>query len=88
MVAKQKNGDIVWLEKGNSNAGLNHIIKRHEKDYKKALGIDKSQIPAHIKEVVENGTIVLNREKNNDFERIYDYGGKYYAVSGIGKMDI
>ena len=40
-ITKDATGQIIWLEKGNNLAGLEHIMQRHEKDFKKALGIDK-----------------------------------------------
>ncbi len=84
MIAKQVNGELLWLERGNNKTGLKHIINKHEDDYKKAFGIGKEKIPAYIKKVVENGKVMSNNLKNGGYERIYDYGGKYYFVSGIG----
>ena len=36
-ITKDATGQIIWLEKGNNLAGLEHIMQRHEKDFKKAL---------------------------------------------------
>ncbi|OCA56103.1 DUF637 domain-containing protein [Photorhabdus namnaonensis] len=36
-------GDIVFLEKGNSSAGFQHIVERHVNDFSK-IGVSESQI--------------------------------------------
>lgn len=33
LVAKNYNGKLLWLEKGNESSGLKHIKKRHQKDF-------------------------------------------------------
>lgn len=33
LVAKNYNGKLLWLEKGNESSGLKHIEKRHQKDF-------------------------------------------------------
>ena len=43
-VTKDSSGEIVFLEKGNPGAGLEHIILRHEKDFLKAYNIKKENI--------------------------------------------
>lgn len=43
MITKTKKGELVWLEKGTSLKGLEHIINRHEKDFEKKFGIKKKR---------------------------------------------
>lgn len=33
LIARDKNNKIVWIETGNSSAGLNHIIDRHGSEF-------------------------------------------------------
>ena len=40
-ISKDATGQIIWLEKGNNIAGLEHIMQRHEEDFREALGVDK-----------------------------------------------
>lgn len=48
-ITKDRSGQTIWLETGNSTAGFKHIVERHGNDYKKAFGINKEQIPTKIK---------------------------------------
>ena len=93
-ITKDKTGQIVWLEKGNSTAGLEHIVNGngrtsgHAKDFVRAFGVSKAQIPNYLNKVISQGEIVKNslikRENRECFERIYYYEGKHYVVTGIG----
>lgn len=93
-ITKDKTGQTVWLEKGNSSAGLEHIINGtgrtpgHEKDFEKAFGVSREQIPSFLNNVVSRGSVVSNEIKNINgrigFERIYYFNKKYYVLSGIG----
>lgn len=93
-ITKDKTGQTVWLEKGNSFAGLEHIINGngrtpgHAKDFEKAFGVSKSQLPDYLHEVISNGSVISNKLKNinglSGFERIYYYEKKYYVMTGIG----
>ena len=40
-ITKDKTGQTVWLEKGNSGAGLKHIEQRHEQDFLRKQNIHK-----------------------------------------------
>ena len=87
-------GQIVWLEKGNSNAGLKHILDGngktpgHAADFQRAFGISRSEVPAYIEKVITNGTVVNNKLKpvgnRMGYERTYYYNGEHYVVTGIG----
>ena len=43
IVTKDKENNIMWLETGNENAGLKHILLRHKKDFE-ARGISAKEI--------------------------------------------
>ena len=83
-ITKDKSGQTVWLEKGNSAAGLKHIIERHGNDFKNAYNISKSQIPSHIKSVIKNGEIVSSKNNGIGYTKVYKHNSKYYLITGIG----
>lgn len=78
----------VWLEKGNSYAGLEHIMQRHAKDFEEKYNISKKDIPDFLYRVVTNGQVVSNKIKiikdHKNYERIYKYQDQYYVLAGIG----
>lgn len=94
-VAKDKTGMIVWLEKGNPNGGLHHILDGngktpgHAADFQTAFGISRQDVPGYIKTVVTNGNLVSSKTVSVGggrlgYERIYYYNGNYHLVTGIG----
>lgn len=93
-VTKDKTGQLIWLEKGNKEVGLEHIVNGngtkpgHALDFKIAFGIEKENIPSYLNHIITNGEIVKNTKKSigkhEGFERIYYYDGNYYLLSGIG----
>lgn len=84
MIAKQKNGELLWLERGNKVAGLIHIEEGHSENLKSAFGVNKNSIPSFIKNVIEQGKIVSNVKKGKKITRIYDFGGKHYVLCALG----
>ena len=56
-VAKNADGKIVFLETGNSKAGLQHIIGEHAKDFAN-IGVSEAQIPGVVMKAVSEGKIV------------------------------
>lgn len=50
-------GQIVFLETGNTNAGLQHIIDGHGADFAN-IGVSELQIPNVIMQAVQDGNIV------------------------------
>ncbi|GET42912.1 hypothetical protein [Microseira wollei] len=44
-IAKLADGKIVFLETGNSKAGLQHILENHTVDFANKKGIPPEQIP-------------------------------------------
>ncbi|WP_394523880.1 hypothetical protein [Lacrimispora sp. JR3] len=55
-VTKTADGKLVWLENGNSNAGLDHIMN-HADDFA-TQGISKNEISNYVMDALENGKIV------------------------------
>ena len=50
-------GKIVFLEKGNATAGLQHIVERHGAEFAKA-GISENKIPAFLMQALKDGKVV------------------------------
>lgn len=94
-IVRDKTGQIVWLESGNNNAGLKHILdgkdgnSGHAKDFERAYGIKRDEVSSFLKNVLTEGTIVSNQLHSISggklgYERIYKYQGNYYTLVGIG----
>lgn len=87
-IARDTTGQIIWLEKGNSEAGLDHILIRHATDFENKLGVDKKYIAIVLYDIVSTGQVVSNKIKRrngrDNFERIYKYQDSYYILAGIG----
>ncbi len=60
--AKDKNGQVVWLENGNATKGLEHI-KKHTDDFVAKHNIKKEHLVCHLKNVIKNGVVVHSQEK-------------------------
>ncbi|MDF7675097.1 hypothetical protein PT283_10060, partial [Acetobacteraceae bacterium ESL0697] len=56
-VEKLSDGRIVFLETGNSKAGLQHIVDEHGKEFAQ-MGVPESEIPNTIMDTLKNGKIV------------------------------
>jgi hypothetical protein len=74
MVVRDTDGRLLWLEKGGSDAGLEHIISRHADDFGRR-GITKGDIPEFIRDMIAN---------NRPFEQGVDEIGPFakYAIDG------
>ena len=87
-VTNDKSGQLIWLEKGNDNAGLNHILKKHSDDFFAKHNVSKDNIASHINEIVTNGNIeyarVTKRGNRKGIEKLYSHNGKYYLLTGAG----
>ena len=85
---KDKTGQLIFLEKGNSSAGLKHIEQRHTEDFVEKHKIQASQVSKHIHSVFTQGDLEYSRttvkKGKEGFERLYKYKGKYYLLSGVG----
>ena len=84
IVTKTKKGELVWLEQGDSSAGLIHIIERHKNDLERKYGITEEKIPVFVKDVFTDGIEISSKEKNNGLEKIYQYKGEYIVITGVG----
>ena len=93
-VTRDKTGQIVWLETGNSMAGLKHILDGngktpgHAADFERAFGVKRDDLPAYLKTVIAHGEIVSDKTvkvgARDGYERVYYYEGKHVVVTAIG----
>lgn len=83
-ITKDRNGKIIWLEKGTSNgkaSGLKHILDAHENNFNNK-GIATPDIPDFILTAVSKGKIIGYQGKGKG-RPIYEitYSGKEYKVA-------
>ena len=71
MITRDPSGKIVWMETGNSQAGLAHIIQEHGKEFN-AKGISNEDIPNYVLEAVYQGNIIGYQGKRNP-RAIYEF---------------
>lgn len=55
--ARSQSGQVVFLESGNSKAGLRHIIEGHGTQFAQ-IGISESQIPEVVMRALSEGKLV------------------------------
>ncbi|WP_208721848.1 hypothetical protein [Pantoea deleyi] len=55
--AKDNSGKIIFLEKGNSKSGLQHIVEEHGSQIAK-IGVSEARIPGAVTKAVTDGKIV------------------------------
>lgn len=82
MITRDPTGRIVWLEKGNSTSGLQHIIDKHGKEFN-GRGISNDDIPNYVLEAVYQGNVVGTQGKRNPrtiYEFVYDGKTQRIAV--------
>ncbi len=71
MITRDLNGRIVWLEEGNNNSGLQHIINEHGREFN-GRGISNENIPNYVLEAVYQGNIVGTQGKRNP-RTVYEF---------------
>lgn len=88
-VTRDKTGQVVWLERGNTAAGMEHIRSRgHDEQFARAFGIPKTEVERYLYKVVSQGAVVSNQVRHigsrTGYERVYYFEGRYCVVTGIG----
>ena len=76
-ITKTADGKLVWLENGNANAGLNHILTHADQFVDK--GIPRKNISDFIMHALENGKIVGHQRTRPIYEVMYN--GKLQRVA-------
>ena len=83
-ITRDHDGKVTWLEMGNEKAGLTHILEKHADDFRKTMDLMPSQIPNHIRMVVERGEIVSSTLGKGGTRKVYKLDGHYYTVVVTG----
>ncbi|MCM3548277.1 hypothetical protein M4D48_06775 [Alkalihalobacillus clausii] len=65
VITKTADGKLVWLEKGNSNAGFEHVM-RHADEFA-VKGIKSNEIPDLLMEALTKGKVVGTKETVDQF---------------------
>jgi hypothetical protein len=86
-IRRKPDGTIVFLEKGNSKAGLQHITERHAGDFG-ARGIPESEIPDLVTKAATEGKPVGTVGTGRNARTVYEvtWNGKPQRVA-IGEAD-
>ncbi|MBQ7522949.1 MAG: hypothetical protein IJT07_00280 [Oscillospiraceae bacterium] len=80
-ITRDSAGKIIWLESGDTNAGLTHTIERHMAQFESS-GISKEELPAYLLEASSRGTPVGLQGKRNP-RVVYEvfYNGEKHWVA-------
>ena len=88
-VTKDSSGEIVFLEKGNPGAGLEHIIngngkennKGHKDDFINKFSVSEKEIPKIIYDFLVKGTIIYSEPvEPTGSKKIISYKNNYISV--------
>lgn len=85
-ITKDKEGKLIWLERGNENAGLKHILANHGVDFETAYNIKSDEISLYLHATLTNGKVISSvaSKVKGGLDRVYEYDGKYYTFVGMG----
>ncbi|TAE58063.1 MAG: hypothetical protein EAZ76_16725 [Nostocales cyanobacterium] len=82
-IAKKADGKIVFLEEGNTQAGLQHILEKHSSQFADQ-GIEVEQIPDAIITAIAEGKIIGYQGRKNTriiYEVNFNSKTHYIAVT-------
>ncbi len=71
MITRNPAGGVVWMEIGNSQSGLQHIVNEHGHQFY-GKGISNDQIPNYVLEAIHQGKVVGSQGKRNP-RTIYEF---------------
>ena len=71
-ITKTTDDKLVWLEKGNNRAGLEHIVGEHGKEFN-AAGITENELPEFIIQAVSHGRICGYQGKGISARTVYEF---------------
>ena len=77
MISKTSDGKLLWLEKGNENVGLKHILSRHNEELERRGVTD---IPQFIESLAKQRPIKLSKNSRG-YEATYLVSGKKYLLA-------
>ena len=86
--ARLENGNKIFLETGNANSGLQHIVANHGSQFFQIYGVNSDQLGGFLHDVVAKGKLVtsfryydpLGRE---GYRSVYYWKGEHVVVYGI-----
>ena len=81
LITKTPEGKLVWLEKGNESAGLQHIIKGHVSDFAER-GIAESEIPGFLNDMLKTKPIKTGQNASGPFSEYIVNNKKYIIAYG------
>jgi hypothetical protein len=79
-IGKTSTGKTVFLETGNSRAGLGHIIEQHGADFERR-GISQAQIPDAVITAVTEGKVIGMQNSRPIYEFIFNGETQRVAVT-------
>lgn len=85
-ITKDSEKKLVWLERGNDSAGLQHIINNHKEHFEEAFGIKEDEIALYLYKVITDGKLIDSKPSNiaGGFDRLYEYDNQYYTFVAMG----
>ena len=85
-IAKDEAGNLVWLEIGNQDSGLMHIIFHHKDDFANAFGINETEIANYLYNVITHGHLSSQKPSRHKggFEYVYRYQNELYTFVAMG----
>ncbi len=86
--ARLENGSKVFLETGNRESGLQHIVANHGSQFEKEFGVKANQVGGFLHDVVAKGKLVASFRYNDPIGRegyrsVYYWKGKHVVIYGI-----
>jgi hypothetical protein len=80
MVVRDTDGRLLWLEKGGSDAGLEHIIEGHVEDFMRR-GIAEKDIPEFIHDMIANHEPIKTGANQAGSYSVYLINGEGFRVA-------
>ncbi len=86
--ARLENGNKIFLETGNADSGLQHIVANHGKQFNQIYGIKSGQLGGFLHDVVAKGKLVTSFRYEDPLGRegyrsVYYWKGGHVVVYGI-----
>ena len=82
LITQNIQGEIVWLETGDSSSGFQHIVERHGHEFASA-GISNVNIPNYVLEAVYQANVIGFQGKRNPrtvYEFVYNGEKRRIAI--------
>ena len=81
-VIRDQNGQLIWLENGNFDAGLKHIKSKHNKQLIEYFKINEEELATLLKEFLIKGEIIYQIKNDigngkEGYERLCKYKNSY-----------